>query len=202
MECLETDRELNREKERKARKELLDDIRDIREPSPQPIFTEPVKVEEDETSRRIRKTLGDFSQVFVNDKGLIGISSRIPTAPHQTYAHSSSSSTGYSSSSMGPSSYPARPYAKKQPPPPYGSNTTGGAPPKRPVPNYAASKAPDKRQNYNRPEKPLANPYFKPESPAAPPHPHPTAAQELIIRRIRNRISIMDKTIVQRILQH
>ncbi|GIX94856.1 hypothetical protein CDAR_503941 [Caerostris darwini] len=196
------DRELNREKERKARKELLDDIRDIREPSPQPIFTEPVKVEEDETSRRIRKTLGDFSQVLINDKGLIGISSRIPTAPHQSYAHSSSSSTGYSSSSMGPSSYPgngystssthhptssgsqtsgytntaARPYAKKQPPPPYGSNTTGGAPPKRPVPNYAASKAPDKRQNYNRPEKPLANPYFKPESPAAPPHPHPTAA--------------------------
>ncbi|XP_054709600.1 AF4/FMR2 family member 1-like [Uloborus diversus] len=62
-----------REQERRARLQLLDEIR---EPSPQPIFGEPVKVElEDETSRRIKNTLGDFTQVLINDaKNLIGIS--------------------------------------------------------------------------------------------------------------------------------
>ncbi|KFM70163.1 hypothetical protein X975_05787, partial [Stegodyphus mimosarum] len=72
-----------REQERRARLQLLDEIR---EPSPQPIFGEPVKVElEDETSRRIKNTLGDFTQVLINDpKNLIGISRPIAIPGHSS----------------------------------------------------------------------------------------------------------------------
>ncbi|XP_015919859.1 uncharacterized protein DDB_G0283357 isoform X3 [Parasteatoda tepidariorum] len=84
-----------REQERRARLLLLDGIR---EPSPQPIFGEPVKVElEDETARRIKNTLGDVTQVLINDpKSLIGISRSAPNSiytsnGHQVSGHPSSS---------------------------------------------------------------------------------------------------------------
>ncbi|GFY73294.1 uncharacterized protein TNIN_428293 [Trichonephila inaurata madagascariensis] len=95
-----------REQERRARLQLLDDIR---EPSPTPIFGEPVKVDrEDETSIRIKNTLGDFTQVLVNDpKNLIGISRSNSSShlmnghPSNGYQSSGHSVNGYSMSSGG-----------------------------------------------------------------------------------------------------
>ncbi|KAF8790440.1 AF4/FMR2 family member 3-like isoform X1 [Argiope bruennichi] len=182
-----------REQERRARLQLLDDIR---EPSPQPIFGEPVKVDlEDETSRRIKNTLGDFTQVLVNDpKNLIGISRISSSSGHQMnghpsngYSSSSYAVSGYSMSSGGhqtashqTSGYSSNNYAGSgygssalghynrapavKKPPPYVVN--GACAPKTSMPNYISPKAPDKRQGYNRPEK---TGYYKPESPAAAP---------------------------------
>ncbi|GFS77861.1 hypothetical protein NPIL_168011 [Nephila pilipes] len=95
-----------REQERRARLQLLDDIRD---PSPTPIFGEPVKVDrEDETSIRIKNTLGDFTQVLVNDpKNLIGISRSNSSShlmnghPSNGYQSSGHAVNGYSMSSGG-----------------------------------------------------------------------------------------------------
>ncbi|GBM32944.1 hypothetical protein AVEN_268863-1 [Araneus ventricosus] len=181
-----------REQERRARLQLLDDIR---EPSPQPIFGEPVKVDlEDETSRRIKNTLGDFTQVLVNDpKNLIGISRSTSNSGHQMNGHPSNgysssghavngysmSSGGHSTASHQTSGYSSnshagtghgssasghysRTTAVKKPP--YVVN--GAGVPKTSMPNYISPKAPDKRQGYNRPDK---SGYYKPESPAAAP---------------------------------
>ncbi|CAL1294410.1 unnamed protein product [Larinioides sclopetarius] len=178
-----------REQERRARLQLLDDIR---EPSPQPIFGEPVKVElEDETSRRIKNTLGDFTQVLVNDpKNLIGISRSTSSSGHQMNGHPSNgysssghavngysmSSGGHSTASHQTSGYSSNSHAgtghgssasghySRTPAvkkPPYVVN--GAGVPKTSMPNYISPKAPDKRQGY-RPDKPG---YYKPESPAA-----------------------------------
>lgn len=99
---------------------------------------------EDETSRRIKNTLGDFTQVLVNDpKNLIGISRSTPVpsnggppvngymvAGHLTTGHPGhlmttgygySSHAGYASagysSSLGIGSYGRNPAALKKPPP-------------------------------------------------------------------------------------
>lgn len=72
------ERDVLRERQARQRAELLEKMQ---ETPPQPIFSEPIKVDpslEDETSRRIKSTLGDFNEVqhyLVTDpKHLIGIS--------------------------------------------------------------------------------------------------------------------------------
>ncbi|XP_076359238.1 uncharacterized protein LOC143251848 isoform X2 [Tachypleus tridentatus] len=80
----DVDRDVLRERERqaRARAHLTEDKHVSR--SPRPIFGEPIKVfppVEDETSRRIKRTLGDFNQVqpllTKDPTHLIGISKAV-----------------------------------------------------------------------------------------------------------------------------
>ncbi|XP_023230778.1 GATA zinc finger domain-containing protein 14-like, partial [Centruroides sculpturatus] len=88
------ERDVLRERQARQRAELLEKIH---ETPPQPIFSEPIKVDpslEDETTRRIKSTLGDFNQVqhyLVTDpKHLIGISRSGLISSHNNGNNSSS----------------------------------------------------------------------------------------------------------------
>lgn len=126
-----------REAERQARLQLLDGIR---EPSPQPIFGEPMRVDpsaDDETSRRIKDTLGDFNHVqhyLINDpKHLIGISRSAPSVPRDEHGSGLWGSTSRQQlSSSRPGQAPRDSSAIKKPPlingthKPYSSNSSSG----------------------------------------------------------------------------
>ncbi|XP_013792252.1 AF4/FMR2 family member 1-like, partial [Limulus polyphemus] len=78
------DRDILREKQRRERAQLVEQNMLAKETFSQPIFGAPVKIDpnnEDETSRRIKKALGDFTHVqqyLIQDpKHLIGISQSV-----------------------------------------------------------------------------------------------------------------------------
>ncbi|XP_076340370.1 uncharacterized protein LOC143240951 isoform X2 [Tachypleus tridentatus] len=84
-QCLNNvDRDILREKQRRERAQLVEHNMLAKETFSQPIFGAPVKIDpnkEDETSRRIKKALGDFTRVqqyLIQDpKHLIGISQSV-----------------------------------------------------------------------------------------------------------------------------
>ncbi|XP_013775321.1 AF4/FMR2 family member 4-like [Limulus polyphemus] len=105
------ERDVLREKERQARARalLIEDNHD--HTSSQPIFGEPIKVVprlEDETSRRIRRTLGDFNQVqpylTKDPTHLIGISKTVATGVSNTAVDRNGKETGCDPIRQSPSS--------------------------------------------------------------------------------------------------
>lgn len=105
------ERDVLRERERQARARalLIEDNHD--HTSSQPIFGEPIKVVprlEDETSRRIRRTLGDFNQVqpylTKDPTHLIGISKTVAAGVSNTAVDRNGKETGCDTIRQSPSS--------------------------------------------------------------------------------------------------